>query len=280
MKQMVVVGFVLLCSSLVLGCRPAQPMALGSGKSIIPPRPADATYPSWEHHCAAVDGSSGQADATAKLLADAGKEGWELVLVQDMAYQRYFCFKRPLFDPASSSMVFEGGVEPSEAERAAAIRTAREAGVLAEKPSIGGPIDAAPSDGGPSDGSQGAEVDVVWEDVIEHGIRVQKDGSYEISKDLIDKLLANPMAMAKGARVVPAMKDGKTVGFKVYAIRARSLYARLGLENGDTLESINGFELSSAEQALEVYTKLREASSLEASVVRRGKPVTLRYVIR
>ncbi|MBA3452457.1 MAG: general secretion pathway protein GspC, partial [Deltaproteobacteria bacterium] len=40
------------------------------------------------------------------------------------------------------------------------------------------------------------------------------------------------------------------------------------------------FELTSADKALEVYTKLREATSLEMEVTRRGKPVTLKYTIR
>ena len=68
--------------------------------------------------------------------------------------------------------------------------------------------------------------------------------------------------VAKGARVVPAVKNGKPDGFKLYAIRPSSVYAKLGLQNGDTLQSINGFELTSADKALEVYTKLREATSL------------------
>jgi general secretion pathway protein C len=88
------------------------------------------------------------------------------------------------------------------------------------------------------------------------------------------------MAVAKGARVVPSMKNGKPDGFKLYAIRPSSAFARLGLANGDTLQSINGFELTSADKALEVYTKLREATSLEVEVTRRGKPVTLKYSIR
>jgi len=38
--------------------------------------------------------------------------------------------------------------------------------------------------------------------------------------------------------------------------------------------------VASADKALEVYTKLREATSLEVNVTRRGKPVTLKYSIR
>ena len=115
---------------------------------------------------------------------------------------------------------------------------------------------------------------------IDNGIKKIDDSNYEIEKSLVEKVLLNPMAVAKGARVVPSMKNGKPDGFKLYAIRPTSAFAKLGLSNGDTLQSINGFELTSADKALEVYTKLREATSLEVEVTRRGKPVTLKYSIR
>ena len=115
---------------------------------------------------------------------------------------------------------------------------------------------------------------------IDHGIKKIDDSNYEIDKALVEKVLLNPMAVAKGARVVPSMKNGKPDGFKLYAIRPTSAFAKLGLTNGDTLQSINGFELTSADKALEVYTKLREANSLEVEVTRRGKPVTLKYSIK
>ena len=115
---------------------------------------------------------------------------------------------------------------------------------------------------------------------IDNGIKKIDENNYEIDKSLVDKVLANPMAVAKGARVVPAVKNGQPDGFKLYAIRPSSVYAKLGLTNGDTLQSINGFELTSADKALEVYTKLREATSLEVNVTRRGKPLTLKYSIR
>jgi general secretion pathway protein C len=115
---------------------------------------------------------------------------------------------------------------------------------------------------------------------VDSGIKKIDDNNYEIDKSLVEKVLLNPMAVAKGARVVPSMKNGKPDGFKLYAIRPSSAFAKLGLANGDTLQSINGFELTSADKALEVYTKLREATSLEVEVTRRGKPVTLKYSIK
>jgi general secretion pathway protein C len=115
---------------------------------------------------------------------------------------------------------------------------------------------------------------------VDNGVKKIDDTHYEIDRSLVDKVLANPMGVAKGARVVPAIKDGKPDGFKLYSIRPNSVFAKLGLTNGDTLQGINGMELTSADKALEIYTKLREATTLQVDVQRRGKPLTLNYGIR
>ena len=94
-------------------------------------------------------------------------------------------------------------------------------------------------------------------------IRSGGPNTYEIDRELIDKVLMNPMAVMKGARVVPAMKNGKAHGFKLYAIRPDSLFVAARPENGDTIVRVNGFDLTTADQALELYTKLRDASTLQ-----------------
>jgi len=116
-------------------------------------------------------------------------------------------------------------------------------------------------------------------DAIRAGVRKLDDTHYSIDRKVMEKLLADPMAMAKGARIVPAMANGKPSGFKLYAIRPYSIYAALGLANGDTLARINGSDLTSADKALEIYTKLRDAKTLVVELVRRGKPLTQTYVI-
>ncbi|HEY4179791.1 MAG TPA: type II secretion system protein GspC [Kofleriaceae bacterium] len=107
------------------------------------------------------------------------------------------------------------------------------------------------------------------------GIQKVDDTNFVLDRKMVDEVVANPMAIAKGARVVPSAK-----GFKLYAIRPSSVFAKLGLSNGDTLASINNIDLTSVDKALEAFNKLREASSLELEVTRRGKPVTLKYQIK
>jgi len=115
---------------------------------------------------------------------------------------------------------------------------------------------------------------------VESGVRKIDDSTYEVDRAVVEKVLSNPTAVSRGARIVPSVKDGKPNGFKLYAIKPSSVYAKIGLSNGDTLHAVNGFELNTMDKALEVYTKVRESSSLSVSITRRGKPMTLNYTIK
>lgn len=111
-------------------------------------------------------------------------------------------------------------------------------------------------------------------DLIDRIVKVD-DTHVNVPQAVVDAMLANPMTFAKGARVVPSIKNGAPNGFKLYAIRPNSLFARLGFANGDTLKAINGHALTSADKALEIYTKLSAATRLAFEIDRRGQPVRL-----
>lgn len=114
---------------------------------------------------------------------------------------------------------------------------------------------------------------------VEKGVRCT-GSSCEVDKSLIDKILSNTTALATSARFVPSIKDGKPNGFKLYAIRPGSVFAKIGLQNADLIKGINGLDMSTPDRALEAYTKLKSASHLTVNVERRGENVTLDYQIR
>lgn len=139
---------------------------------------------------------------------------------------------------------------------------------------------AAPPPTAPPSAPIAASVDDGLNDADLDGIREIDANHHEIKRAVKDKVLANPIAALGGARMVPSLSNGKPVGFKVFVIRPRSFLARIGLLNADMITAINGEPLTSADQALEAYTKLRDARELEIAVVRHGKPTTLVLSIR
>jgi general secretion pathway protein C len=115
---------------------------------------------------------------------------------------------------------------------------------------------------------------------LDQGIKAVSDTKYTIRRSLVDKLLQNQGELMRSARVVPHEENGRVVGVKLYGIRKSSLFGKLGLQNGDLLRTINGFDMGSPDSALEAYAKLRSASNLSLAIVRRGTAVTMEYNIQ
>lgn len=105
-------------------------------------------------------------------------------------------------------------------------------------------------------------------------------GEYEIARAEIDNVLSNMSKLATQARIVPSFKNGKANGFKLFSIRPDSLYAKIGIKNGDIIQQINGYEINSPDKALEIYSKLKDAQTITVDLLRRGKSRTMTYNIR
>jgi general secretion pathway protein C len=103
---------------------------------------------------------------------------------------------------------------------------------------------------------------------------------FNIDRGVVDKILENQADLMRQARIVPEQENGKTVGIKMYGIRPDTLLGTLGMENGDRLQTINGFDMASPEKALEAYARLRTADKLTVQVNRRGQNMNLDYNIK
>jgi len=111
------------------------------------------------------------------------------------------------------------------------------------------------------------------------GIEKISDTRFNIQRGLVDKVLANQGSLMKSARVIPHEENGRVVGVKLYGIRRNSLLGRLGVRNGDMLRTINGFDMTSPDTALEAYSRLRSADKLTLAIKRQNKETTIDYNI-
>lgn len=112
--------------------------------------------------------------------------------------------------------------------------------------------------------------------------KIQKvsETEFQIDRSVIDNILENQATLMRSARIVPEQKDGKTVGIRLFGIRQDTLLGTLGMQNGDRLEKINGYDMASPEKALEAYARLRTAESLNVQLTRRGQSLNIDYKIK
>ncbi len=117
-------------------------------------------------------------------------------------------------------------------------------------------------------------------ETLKDDVRKVSDHSYEVSPTLVEELTSDQLM--RSARIIPKLEGGKVVGMKLYGIRRSSVVGALGFMNGDTVTAINGLPVTSPDALLEAYSKVTPKPGAETTVevLRRGRPITLRYRVR
>ncbi len=115
-------------------------------------------------------------------------------------------------------------------------------------------------------------------DPVRPAITRVSDNEFAITRAALERLRdpLNP----RPARIVPELEHGKNVGLKIYGVHPDSWMHAAGLQNGDSVRTMNGFDLTSPERALEAYASLRTAEAIDVELVRRGTPMHLLYTVK
>jgi len=100
---------------------------------------------------------------------------------------------------------------------------------------------------------------------------------WRVSRAAADNARANLNRLLQTARMVPQLRNGKTIGFKLVEIEKGSLLERIGLRVGDLIVEINQVKLNSPEKALQVFQQVREANDISLGLVRNGQRQTFEY---
>jgi general secretion pathway protein C len=98
---------------------------------------------------------------------------------------------------------------------------------------------------------------------------------YNVDRSVLEALRSNQGLLMKSARVIPEKEGDKVVGIRLFGIRQDSLLPMIGIQNGDRLNNINGFDLSDPQKALEMYARIGTMDRLTMSINRQGKPMTI-----
>lgn len=126
--------------------------------------------------------------------------------------------------------------------------------------------DAAPAAGGAAAGSE--------------RIRKTADNKFVIDRRELEQTVANINEVFTQARAVPFFQDGKTVGFRVFAIKPGSVFEKIGLQNGDVINRVNGVELTDPTKAISLFTELQNEGHIAVDLQRNKQSKNFSYEIR
>ena len=105
-------------------------------------------------------------------------------------------------------------------------------------------------------------------------------GTWRISRDLIMENFANVGSLSSQATVTPYFVQGQQQGFRLSQIRSGGLLQQIGLQEGDVLQTVNGLNLYTPQEALQAYQQLQTESTVRINILRNNRPTTLTYELR
>ena len=126
----------------------------------------------------------------------------------------------------------------------------------------------------PSSSSAGSKPSVKSKKSSASGVSKVSEGVYQIERMMFDELLAEPSSLITEAKIVP-----RDDGIKIFGVKSRSVFYKMGLRNGDIVHQINEVALNDMQGALSLFTDLKGQSEFTVDFTREGKRKSNRYTI-
>lgn len=114
------------------------------------------------------------------------------------------------------------------------------------------------------------------------GERIRRTGenAWLVDRREIAGAIGNPSGLLTQLRAVAEVRDGQPAGFRLFRIREESLFARLGLRDGDVVERVNGTAVHDPAALLRFLERLGHEPRVALDIVRAEAPRTLVYDLR
>jgi general secretion pathway protein C len=110
---------------------------------------------------------------------------------------------------------------------------------------------------------------------IRKGIVAKSATDFDVDRGVLERVLGDVPTFL-GTTRARLEKSGVSLA----GIGPETLLGALGLANGDHLESVNGFDLTQPDAALQAVARLHDAAQLVLKVNRGGREIELDYAIR
>ncbi|WP_457639349.1 PDZ domain-containing protein [Persephonella sp.] len=102
----------------------------------------------------------------------------------------------------------------------------------------------------------------------------------KLDKRFVEEKTADIGKLMKDILIQPVVRNGETVGFIFRYVKPNSLLYNLGLRSGDMIVSVNGRSIKTVEEAFKIYNILRNESTVEVVIKRKGREKTLIFQIQ
>jgi len=111
-------------------------------------------------------------------------------------------------------------------------------------------------------------------------IRRTGENAFIVDRRELAGAVDNMSGLMTQLRAVAEVHDGRPAGFRLFQIRDDSLFARLGLRDGDVVQRVNGAAVGEPAALLGFLQRLRSEPRVAVDIIRADVPRTLVYDLR
>jgi acyl-CoA dehydrogenase family member 9 len=101
-----------------------------------------------------------------------------------------------------------------------------------------------------------------------------------IKKTLLDEKMKDLQSILTQARGIPVTNPDGTMAFKIVEIDPGGIFPYLGIQDGDTITSINGKPIYSLNEVMNLFGRIRNLDQLSLGIKREGTESTQDYSIQ
>lgn len=95
--------------------------------------------------------------------------------------------------------------------------------------------------------------------------------TFSIGFEEIEAWLADARRLWQDATLDPYLKDDLPAGFTITGLQPDAIYKKMGLQNGDVIESVNGEPITGPEEAVYFFQKIAEGGVVEIKIKRHRR---------
>jgi general secretion pathway protein C len=105
-------------------------------------------------------------------------------------------------------------------------------------------------------------------------------GPTTLERDEVESSLSDLNQLMQQVRIRPYLEASKAAGFLLSDIKPGSIFAKMGLRNGDVVQKINDQTITSPEQAIELYQGLMGGGGIALEIKRGQKSEKINYEVQ
>lgn len=105
-------------------------------------------------------------------------------------------------------------------------------------------------------------------------------GGLKLDSRDVEGALADMNKIMTQARAVPNLVEGKTKGYRIFNIAPGSIYTKLGIQNNDIVERVNGVEINSPDTLYQLFQQIKSERKIALDFNRGGRKESVNIEIR